>query len=84
MLKRLPVIQGMLKIDKSVMPFNVLKGRSAETSGGLLAMMPDIEAAQSFCEELTTKYKEEAWIVGEVVSGENKAYISEEVEVIDV
>lgn len=47
-------------------------------------MMPDIEAAQSFCEELTTKYKEEAWIVGEVVSGENKAYISEEVEVIDV
>lgn len=28
-LKRLPVVAGMLKIDKSVMPFNVLKGRSA-------------------------------------------------------
>lgn len=48
-LKRLPVIGGMLKIDKAVMPFNVLKGRSAETSGGLLAMMPDVESAEAYC-----------------------------------
>ncbi len=49
MLRQLPVITGMLKIDNHVMPFNVLKGRSAETSGGLLAMMPDADAAKAYC-----------------------------------
>lgn len=47
-------------------------------------MMPDLESAEAFCTQLTQEYKEEAWIVGEVVAGENKAFISEEVEVINV
>lgn len=83
-LERLPVIKGMLGVDKHVMPFNVVKGRSAETSGGLLAMMPDEAAAKAMVAELKEEYKEEAWIVGRLVPGSGKARIAEDVEIIDV
>ena len=35
-----PIIDGMAEINEKVLNFNLTKGYSAETSGGLLIMIP--------------------------------------------
>lgn len=51
----LPVVKGMAAIDEGVFDFKLLKGKSAETSGGLLMMMPP-ENADDFMKELENEY----------------------------
>ena len=65
----LPIINRMAAIDENVFDFRLLKGRSAETSGGLLIMMPP-ENANDFMRELEQEYGQKSWIVGEVSKGE--------------
>ena len=63
--------------------FKVRSGSSAETSGGLLAMLSP-EQAQSFVEESEEQYGQKAWIVGQVVRGNRQAFIREDADVVSV
>merc|ERR1719265_1648439 len=50
-LKRLPVLKHMLAIN-DIYPFGLRKGTSAETSGGLLVMLPGMDAAQAYLDDV--------------------------------
>ena len=63
--------------------FKVKSGRSAETSGGLLAMLGPAEARQ-FIQESESEHGQTSWIVGEVVPGSCQAHIRDDAEVIAV
>ncbi len=49
--------------------FRLLEGTSAETSGGLLMMMPR-DKAEQFCREIEELEGQPAWIIGEVIEGQ--------------
>ena len=51
----LPIIDGMDVINKEVFNFKLIEGYSAETSGGLLIMVPP-DKAQVFQEDLEKEY----------------------------
>jgi len=78
----LPVYKGMPQCDNIVRDFNVIKGRTPETSGGLLISLPP-ETVPAFIKGMI-KSNEEAWIVGRVVEGTRKARLSENVEIMEV
>ena len=63
--------------------FKVTGGYSAETSGGILAMLEPAKASD-FIAELREVYGQDSWIVGEVTHGTRKARIESDVEVISV
>mmetsp|Transcript_22582 Transcript_22582/g.27920 ORF Transcript_22582/g.27920 Transcript_22582/m.27920 type:complete len:81 (-) Transcript_22582:322-564(-) len=63
--------------------FKVSQGYSAETSGGILAMLAP-EKAADFITELSSEYGQEAWIVGEVAQGSRQARIEPDVELVSV
>jgi len=81
----LPCIANTSKVEKSgVLDFQLLKGYSAETSGGLMICMKDHDA-QRYCQELEALDGEQAWIVGRVVADEDrKAKIVEDVKIQEV
>mmetsp|Transcript_101259 Transcript_101259/g.292829 ORF Transcript_101259/g.292829 Transcript_101259/m.292829 type:complete len:306 (+) Transcript_101259:247-1164(+) len=73
-LERAPILRGLPALDNNA--FRLLKGLSAETSGGLLIALPDMQTANKFI----SLYKECAsntagwgWIVGHVVEGQRRA-----------
>lgn len=66
-LKRLPVLKHMLAIN-DIYPFGLRKGTSAETSGGLLVMLPGMDAAQAYLDDVAKADGLQGWIVGEVVA----------------
>lgn len=63
--------------------FKVLKGFSAETSGGILTMISHTKA-RDFINEASDRFGQEVWIVGKVVKGTKKARIADDASVIDV
>lgn len=67
----LPIIKHMSEVDAKVQIWNLAKGLSAETSGGLLICLPNMDIAKKFCEELETLDGHPAWIIGDVVASEN-------------
>eukprot|EP00970_Alexandrium_tamarense_P006488 scaffold1104_cov278-Alexandrium_tamarense.AAC.11 len=81
----LPCIANTAKVEKSgVLDFRLLKGYSAETSGGLMICMSEKDAL-AYCRELEELDGEQAWIVGRVVADEGrKARIVEDVTVLEV
>jgi selenide,water dikinase len=65
-INNLPIIPGMVAVDAAVdCLFNLMKGRSAETSGGLLIMLPP-NAVSNFCDEIKQLDGFSAWAVGTV------------------
>jgi len=50
-----------------VVQFPLLQGKSAETSGGLLICLKDMETARAFCEEIERIEGYPAWIIGDVI-----------------
>ena len=64
----LPVIANMDVVSRSMNVFRLLEGTSAETSGGLLIMMPR-DKAEQFCREIEEREGQPAWIIGEVIEG---------------
>ncbi|VDP13627.1 unnamed protein product [Soboliphyme baturini] len=79
----IPVLYKMTAVSEHSGRFNVLRGCSAETSGGLLiAMSP--ENAAAFCREIESIEKFPAWIVGKVVEGDRTVHLSETPTVIEV
>lgn len=67
----LPIIRSMMEIDERVQMFSLLKGFSAETSGGLLICMP-ADQAEAFCKEIEAIDNVPAWIIGRVVKSEDQ------------
>lgn len=79
----LPVIRGVPAIDKQVYDFKLREGFSAETSGGLLIVLPRT-LADAFVQEFRGTENAPCWIVGEVVNGEKSAVIAGDAEFIEV
>ena len=69
----LPIIAKMKEVNE-IVNFNLIEGRSAETSGGLLLALP-AENAHMYCAEFTKLSGYPAWVVGKVVPGDNTARI---------
>ena len=81
----LPCIANTCKVEQSgILDFRLLKGYSAETSGGLMICMPE-EDAIAYCKELEELDGEPSWIIGRVVSNVNrKATITNDVKILEV
>ncbi|KAH7936368.1 hypothetical protein HPB52_021768 [Rhipicephalus sanguineus] len=63
--------------------FKLMQGYSAETSGGLLMCLPK-EKAQAYCAEIEQLEGYPAWIIGDVVEGEQVAKLTDSPRVIEV
>jgi len=63
--------------------FKVMEGYSAETSGGIFAIIEE-DKAKDFMAESLEKYGQTTWQIGKVIKGNRKARIIEDVEVISV
>lgn len=68
----LPIIRSMVEVDNKVNMFSLLKGFSAETSGGLFVCIP-AEKAEAFCSELASLDNSPAWIIGRVLESNEDA-----------
>ena len=82
----LPIIKDMAKIDQHINnSFKLLSGLSAETSGGLLICIPQ-DHAIPFINEIYELEKQEAWIIGRVLSSDiaNHCYITPNPTIIEV
>lgn len=80
----LPIIKGMIKVERHLNNnWNLFKGRSAETSGGLLIMMTPENAAK-YIQEYKAVSGHDAWIVGKVVKGSRQGCVVEEPTLIEV
>ena len=82
LINKLPIIAGVKRIEKQIRNFRLVEGYSAETSGGLLIVLPKANASM-FLEEFLQVEGREAWIIGEVVLG-NKQVIMNNPEIIEV
>ena len=76
-IETLPIIKGLVPLEKGVtIDYRLTRGFSAETSGGLLVVLPPHRV-----DEFLTKMKDagepDAWIVGKVVEGTRIARIAE-------
>jgi len=78
----LPVISGMARVSQALGMFRLLGGFSAETSGGLLVCLPQ-QNAIPFCKELEELDGWPAWIIGDVVEGDNTASIIDSPKVVE-
>ena len=61
-------------INNNVFDFKLMQGYSAETSGGLFAMVPP-ERLEAFQSELLSEFGQKSWVIGEVVEGKEKKVI---------
>mmetsp|Transcript_6983 Transcript_6983/g.14331 ORF Transcript_6983/g.14331 Transcript_6983/m.14331 type:complete len:334 (+) Transcript_6983:252-1253(+) len=81
----LPCIANTAEVEKSgVLDFRLVKGYSAETSGGLMICMKE-EDAVAYCKEIEEIDGEPAWIIGMVVEdSERKAKLLDNLEILEV
>jgi len=81
----LPIIKGLVPLEKGVtIDYRLTKGYSAETSGGLLIVLP-AEKVHAFRAEMVKCGEPELWVVGRVVGNGNKrARILDNIDIIDV
>ncbi len=85
-LTHLPIIRGLVQLEKSVtIDYRLTRGYSAETSGGLLIAMSEAKFAE-FKERMIHLGEPEVWIVGRVVNGQRKAHIlpAEDLLIIEI
>eukprot|EP00043_Microstomoeca_roanoka_P021522 m.255368 g.255368 ORF g.255368 m.255368 type:complete len:331 (+) comp19413_c0_seq1:204-1196(+) len=78
----MPILPKMPAVN-SKFNFKLLDGYSAETSGGLLIILPEA-SAKGFCERLEREDGVPAWIIGRVTSGTRQASLSPSCSVIEV
>ncbi|UJR36226.1 hypothetical protein I4U23_028958 [Adineta vaga] len=80
----LPIIAHMATISKTCNnAFGLLRGTSAETSGGLLVVLPHDQAA-AYCKDIQAQEGYQAWIIGVVEKGDRTAKITDNPQVIEV
>lgn len=77
------MIGPLYKFDKLVRDFKFKEGRAAETSGGLLISLQK-EKTDGFLNDFKAITGQEAWIVGEVKKGENRAIIHDNLSIIEI
>jgi len=82
-IERLPVLADIAQLDKKIVNFKLAEGFSAETSGGLLICL-EKEKVKDFIDEYTKTSGYEAWEIGQVTKGQNKAQIIDNVKFIEV
>lgn len=82
-INKFPSLGGLHKYDKIARDFKFKDGKAAETSGGILLSLAK-EKAQDFLGEFREMTGFDAYVVGEVVKGENKSIIVDDLEFIDV
>jgi len=61
-------LDGTADVNNTVFDFKLLEGYSAETSGGLLIMVPPSKV-DDFQKELLETYGQLSWNIGEVTEG---------------
>lgn len=84
LLHTLPCIAGTAAINNEILDFGLLKGTSAETSGGLLICMPE-DKAEEYCKQLEEADGTPSWVIGKVIHDpENKAKLTENFKVLEV
>ncbi|CAF0825077.1 unnamed protein product [Rotaria sordida] len=80
----LPIIAKMATINKTCNnSFGLLQGKSAETSGGLLIVLPHEQAA-AYCKDIQEQEGYQAWIIGVVEKGDRTAKIIDKPRIIEV
>ena len=80
----LPIIAHMTMISQNCgINFGLLQGTSAETSGGLLIVLPR-EQATAYCKEIQALENCQAWIIGVVERGGRTARIVDKPRIIEV
>jgi selenide,water dikinase len=80
----LPIIAKMATISITCNnAFGLLRGTSAETSGGLLVVLPRDQAA-AFCKDIQAQEGHQAWIIGVVEKGDRTAKIIDKPRIIEV
>jgi len=80
----MPILEGMKTVNEKI-PFRLMQGLSAETSGGLLIVFKDLQTAKQFCDEIQKDEGFPAWIIGEFVERKEDldAEIVNDVKVIE-
>ncbi|CAL8068734.1 unnamed protein product [Calicophoron daubneyi] len=69
----LPCLEGVVHLSTSLNDrFNLMKGLSPETSGGLLVLLP-AGSAPAFCQELTEITGCPSYVIGEVIESKSKS-----------
>eukprot|EP00045_Choanoeca_perplexa_P007552 m.69342 g.69342 ORF g.69342 m.69342 type:complete len:263 (-) comp14118_c1_seq2:270-1058(-) len=81
-LDTMPIIKGMPAVN-SKFNFRLTQGYSAETSGGLLIMMP-ADKADGFVKEISEIDGHPAWIVGRVVAGARQGRLGDDLKIEEV
>ncbi|EAN89182.1 putative selenophosphate synthetase [Trypanosoma cruzi] len=89
LLEALPIYKGALKASKLMSDkYQLLKGYSAETSGGLLVAFGDLCTAERYIKEICEVDREPAWVVGSVIAhcgdGSPHAKLQDGYEIIEV
>eukprot|EP00831_Metopus_contortus_P013455 TRINITY_DN1545_c0_g1_i1.p1 TRINITY_DN1545_c0_g1~~TRINITY_DN1545_c0_g1_i1.p1 ORF type:complete len:289 (+),score=46.23 TRINITY_DN1545_c0_g1_i1:591-1457(+) len=79
----LPIIGKMIKVQDKVINYKLLEGFCPETSGGLMMMIPR-KYADDYLSDFLRKTNREAWIIGEVVKGDKKAFIDPHPKLLEV
>jgi selenide,water dikinase len=80
----LPIIAKMATISITCNnAFGLLQGKSAETSGGLLVILPSDQAA-AYCKDILAQEGHQAWIIGVVEKGDRTAKIIDKPRIIEV
>jgi len=82
-INKYPVIGDLYKYDKISRDFKFKDGKAAETSGGLLISLAK-EKAQDFLGDFKELTGGDAWIVGEVLQGENKCHIDKNLDFVQI
>lgn len=83
-IQKLPIIAKMTSVAQTCgINFSLLQGFSAETSGGLLIILPR-DRAENLCADIEQSDGQPAWVIGYVEHGNRTARIAEEMEVIEV
>lgn len=81
---KLPILDKIASADDGIgRMFQLVKGYSAETSGGLLLAIDANEAAK-YIADLKAANGHDIWIIGKVTAGNRKAKIVPEVQIINV
>ena len=83
-LHTLPCLANSVAVNNAILDFGLLKGTSAETSGGLLVCISE-EQAPHYCQKLQELDGTPSWIIGRVVEDtNNKAVLTPGFKVLEV
>ena len=80
----LPIIKNMARVESHLNNnWNLFKGRSAETSGGLMILLRPADA-EAYVKEYKELTGHDAWIIGRVVEGQRRGFVVENPALIEV